>query len=105
MPSPMPSPMPETPAARPVRAPRRRVDGVFVLDKPVGLTSNAALQRARRLFEAEKAGHTGTLDPLASGLLPLCFGDATKFAQALLDSDKEYVATVRLGRATDTGDS
>ena len=97
--------IPATPAARPVRAPRRRVDGVFVLDKPVGLTSNAALQRARRLFAAEKAGHTGTLDPLASGLLPLCFGDATKFAQALLDSDKEYVATVRLGRATDTGDS
>jgi tRNA pseudouridine55 synthase len=97
--------MPETPVARPVRAPRRRVDGVFVLDKPVGLTSNAALQRARRLYAAEKAGHTGTLDPLASGLLPLCFGDATKFAQALLDSDKEYVATVRLGIATTTGDS
>jgi tRNA pseudouridine55 synthase len=101
----MSAPLPETVAPRPVRAPRRRVDGVFVLDKPVGLTSNAALQRARRLFAAEKAGHTGTLDPLASGLLPLCFGDATKFAQALLDSDKEYVATVRLGIATTTGDS
>ena len=60
---------------------RRRVDGVLLLDKPAGLTSNAALQRAKRLYRAEKAGHTGTLDPLASGLLPLCFGDATKFAQ------------------------
>jgi tRNA pseudouridine55 synthase len=88
-----------------VRTPRRRVDGVVVLDKPVGLSSNAALQRARRLYAAAKAGHTGTLDPLASGLLPLCFGDATKFAQALIDSDKEYVATVRLGIATTTGDS
>jgi tRNA pseudouridine55 synthase len=101
----MSAPFPETVAPRPVRAPRRRVDGVIVLDKPVGLTSNAALQRARRLYAAEKAGHTGTLDPLASGLLPLCFGDATKFAQALLDSDKEYVATVRMGIGTTTGDS
>jgi len=92
-------------AGRPARAPRRRVDGVLVLDKPAGLSSNAALQRARRAFAAEKAGHTGTLDPAASGLLPLCFGDATKFAQALLDSDKEYVATVRFGRATTTGDA
>lgn len=85
--------------------PRRRVDGVLVLDKPPGLSSNAALQRARRLYAAEKAGHTGTLDPAASGLLPICFGDATKFAQALLDSDKEYVATVRFGVATSTGDA
>ena len=84
---------------------RRRVDGVLLLDKPVGLTSNAALQRAKRLYRAEKAGHTGTLDPLASGLLPLCFGDATKFAQLLLDARKEYVATVRFGIATSTGDS
>jgi tRNA pseudouridine55 synthase len=90
---------------RPPRAPRRRLDGVLVLDKPSGLSSNAALQRARRAFAAEKAGHTGTLDPMASGLLPVCFGDATKFAQALLDSDKEYVATVRLGIATTTGDT
>jgi tRNA pseudouridine55 synthase len=87
------------------RLSRRRVDGVLLLDKPPGLTSNAALQRAKRLYRAEKAGHTGTLDPLASGLLPLCFGDATKFAQSLLDARKEYVATVRFGIATSTGDS
>jgi tRNA pseudouridine55 synthase len=85
--------------------PRRRVDGVLLLDKPRGLSSNAALQRARRLFAAQKAGHTGTLDPLASGLLPLCFGEATKFAQALLEGSKEYVATIRFGRATTTGDA
>jgi tRNA pseudouridine55 synthase len=85
--------------------PRRRVDGVLLLDKPSGLSSNAALQRAKRLYGAEKAGHTGTLDPLASGLLPLCFGDATKFAQVLLDARKEYVATVRFGVATSTGDA
>jgi tRNA pseudouridine55 synthase len=78
---------------------------VLLLDKPSGLSSNAALQRAKRLYAAEKAGHTGTLDPLASGLLPLCFGDATKFAQALLNAGKEYVATVRFGIATATGDA
>jgi tRNA pseudouridine55 synthase len=87
------------------RPPRRRVDGVLLLDKPHGLSSNSALQHARRLYAAEKAGHTGTLDPLASGLLPVCFGDATKFAQAILDAAKEYVATVRLGVATSTGDA
>ena len=75
------------------RAPRRRVDGVLLLDKPHGLSSNAALQWAKRIFAAEKAGHTGTLDPLATGLLPLCFGEATKFAHALLDARKEYLAT------------
>jgi tRNA pseudouridine55 synthase len=91
--------------ASPAASPRRRVDGVLLLDKPSGLSSNAALQRAKRLFQAEKAGHTGTLDPLASGLLPLCFGEATKFAQALLDARKEYVATVRFGIATTTGDA
>lgn len=90
---------------RPARTPRRRVDGILLLDKPAGITSNAALQRARRVLQAEKAGHTGTLDPLASGLLPLCFGDATKFAQQLLDARKEYVATVVLGRSTTTGDA
>ncbi len=90
---------------RPARAPRRRVDGILLLDKPAGITSNAALQRARRVLQAEKAGHTGTLDPLASGLLPLCFGDATKFAQQLLDARKEYLATVLLGRSTTTGDA
>ena len=88
-----------------VRAPRRRVDGVLLLDKPRGLSSNAARQRARRLLAAEKGGHTGTLDPLATGLLPLCFGEATKFAHALLDARKEYLATVAFGVATDTGDA
>jgi tRNA pseudouridine55 synthase len=83
---------------------RRALDGVLLLDKPVGATSNAVLQRTRWLFAAEKAGHTGTLDPFASGLLPLCFGDATKFAQALLDATKSYVATVHLGVGTTTGD-
>ena len=87
------------------RAPRRRVGGVLLLDKPAGISSNAALQRARRALEAEKAGHTGTLDPLASGLLPLCFGEATKFSRFLLDADKRYVATVRFGVATDTQDA
>jgi tRNA pseudouridine55 synthase len=84
---------------------RRLVDGVLLLDKPSGLSSNAALQRARRAFDAEKAGHTGTLDPLASGLLPLCFGEATKFAQFLLDATKRYTATVRFGITTATGDA
>jgi tRNA pseudouridine55 synthase len=87
---------------------RRRgtaVDCVLLLDKPSGISSNAALQRARRAFEAQKAGHTGTLDPLASGLLPLCFGEATKFAQFLLDAHKRYRATVRFGVATDTLDA
>jgi tRNA pseudouridine55 synthase len=94
-----------TPRVEAGRLPRRRVDGMLLLDKPTGLTSNAALQRAKRLFRAEKAGHTGTLDPLASGLLPLCFGEATKFAQSLLHGRKEYIATVRFGIATSTGDS
>jgi tRNA pseudouridine55 synthase len=91
--------------ARRARQPRRAVHGVLLLDKPVGLTSNAALQQARRLLRAEKAGHTGTLDPLASGLLPLCFGAATKFAQASLDADKAYRATLALGVTTRTGDA
>ena len=89
--------------ARPPRPPRRRVDGVLLLDKPLGLSSNAALQRAKRLLAAEKAGHTGTLDPLATGLLPLCFGEATKFAHTLLDARKEYVATAALRRRDDDG--
>lgn len=83
----------------------RQVDGVLLLDKPVGLTSNDALQRARRLFSAAKGGHTGTLDPLASGLLPLCFGEATKFSADLLDADKTYEAILRLGITTDSGDA
>ncbi|MBE7418113.1 MAG: tRNA pseudouridine(55) synthase TruB [Ideonella sp.] len=83
---------------------RRAVHGVLLLDKPVGMTSNHALQRAKRALRAEKAGHTGTLDPLASGLLPLCFGAATKFAQACLDADKHYRATLTLGERTASGD-
>jgi len=92
-------------AAPHARTPRRRVDGVLLLDKPLGLSSNAALQQAKRLYAAEKAGHTGTLDPLATGLLPICFGEATKFAQSLLDADKAYIAAVRFGIATTTGDA
>lgn len=83
---------------------KRAISGVLLLDKPIGISSNTALQQARRLFHAEKAGHTGVLDPLASGLLPVCFGEATKFAQYLLDSDKAYSATLKLGEATTTGD-
>jgi len=84
---------------------KERVDGVLLLDKPVGISSNAALQRARRTLGAAKAGHTGTLDPLASGLLPLAFGESTKFSQSLLDADKAYEAIVRLGVTTTTGDA
>ena len=83
----------------------RRVDGVLLLDKPGGMTSNAALQSARRLFSAAKAGHTGTLDPLATGLLPVCFGEATKFSADLLDADKTYEADLLFGVTTDTGDA
>ena len=78
---------------------------MLLLDKPTGMTSNTALQVARRLFNADKAGHTGTLDPLATGLLPLCFGEATKFAGELLDADKAYRATLRLGVTTDSADA
>ena len=90
-------------AQRP-RTPKRAVHGVLLLDKPLGLSSNDALQKAKRLLHAEKAGHTGTLDPLASGLLPLCFGAATKFSQTSLDADKRYSATLTLGQTTTTGD-
>jgi len=83
----------------------KQVDGVLLLDKPLGMSSNDALQKARRLFSAAKGGHTGTLDPLATGLLPLCFGEATKFSADLLDADKTYVATLKLGVATDSGDA
>jgi tRNA pseudouridine55 synthase len=86
------------------RIPRRPVHGVLLLDKPLGLSSNDALQKVKRLYRAEKAGHTGTLDPLASGLLPLCFGAATKFAQVSLDADKRYLATLKLGETTVGGD-
>ena len=84
---------------------KRDISGVLLLDKPVGVTSNGALQHAKRLFRAAKAGHTGILDPLASGLLPICFGEATKFSQFLTDADKSYDATMRLGEITDTGDA
>lgn len=83
----------------------KQVDGVLLLDKPIGLTSNDALQKARRLFSAAKGGHTGTLDPLATGLLPLCFGEATKFSADLLDADKTYEAVIKLGVTTDSGDA
>ena len=83
----------------------KQVDGVLLLDKPLGMTSNDALQKARRLFSAAKGGHTGTLDPLATGLLPLCFGEATKFSADLLDADKTYEAVLKLGVTTDSGDA
>jgi tRNA pseudouridine55 synthase len=89
-------------ATRPLR---RAVHGVLVLDKPVGPSSTQALSAAKRLFGALKAGHGGTLDPMASGILPVLFGEATKFAQQGLDADKTYVATVALGQQTDTGDA
>jgi tRNA pseudouridine55 synthase len=91
-------------ALRRPRAARRDVHGVLLLDKPLGWSSNDALQKAKGLFRARKAGHTGTLDPLASGLLPICFGAATKFAGASLDADKAYRATLALGVTTSTGD-
>jgi tRNA pseudouridine55 synthase len=84
---------------------RDLVDGVLLLDKPVGFSSNDALIKAKRVLNAKKAGHTGTLDPFATGLLPLCFGEATKFSQDLLESDKTYDTTVHLGQTTDTGDT
>jgi len=91
-------------AQRP-RIVRRPLHGVLLLDKPLGLSSNDALQKVKRLLRAEKAGHTGTLDPLATGLLPLCFGAATKFAQISLDADKAYRATLKLGQTTSTADA
>jgi len=87
------------------KIPKRPVNGVLILNKPQGFTSNQALQKVRWLFNAEKAGHTGSLDPLATGVLPLCFGEATKFSQFLLDSDKTYCATILFGKRSDTGDS
>jgi tRNA pseudouridine55 synthase len=84
---------------------RRALHGVLLLDKPLGLSSNDALQKAKWLLRAEKAGHTGTLDPLATGLLPLCFGAATKFSQVSLDADKAYTATLKLGITTSTADA
>ena len=83
---------------------RRNVNGILLLDKSIGITSNGALQRMKYLFQAKKAGHTGSLDPLATGMLPLCFGEATKFSQFLLDSNKTYFVTAQLGITTTTGD-
>ncbi|MCX7120868.1 MAG: tRNA pseudouridine(55) synthase TruB [Gammaproteobacteria bacterium] len=82
-----------------------RLNGIFLLDKPIGISSNGALQKVKRLFNAKKAGHTGSLDPLATGMLPICFGDATKFSQYLLDSDKTYLVTMQLGVRTNTSDA
>lgn len=83
----------------------RQVDGILLLDKPPQMTSNGALQIIKRLFKAKKAGHTGSLDPIATGMLPLCFGEATKFSQFLLESDKRYHVVAKLGIETNTGDS
>jgi len=83
----------------------RPVSGLFLLDKPQGLSSNSTLQRVKHLYGAAKAGHTGALDPLATGLLPICLGEATKFSQYLLDSDKRYLTTAKLGQRTDTCDA
>src|SRR5260221_14379346 len=84
---------------------RRSINGILLLDKPEGLTSNGALQRVKRLFAAKKAGHTGSLDPLATGMLPICFGEATKFSQYLLEADKTYLVSAKLGVRTTTGDA
>lgn len=86
------------------RRPRRPVSGILLLDKPLGLSSNAALQRVRHLYQADRAGHTGSLDPLATGVLPICLGEATKLSGVLLESDKSYRAQARLGARTSTGD-
>ena len=83
----------------------RPVHGILLLDKPLGMTSNRILQQVKRLFDAQKAGHTGSLDPLATGLLPLCFGEATKVSGFLLDADKAYLGTIKLGETTQTGDA
>lgn len=83
----------------------RSIDGIVVLDKAIGISSNRALQEVKRIFDAQKAGHTGSLDPLATGVLPLCLGEATKVSQFLLDSDKKYRARLKLGIRTDSGDS
>ena len=84
---------------------KRNINGVLLLDKPLGFSSNQALQKVKWLYQAAKAGHTGTLDPLATGLLPICLGEATKFAQYVTDADKTYIATIKLGATTTTGDA
>ncbi|QSX38115.1 tRNA pseudouridine(55) synthase TruB [Shewanella sedimentimangrovi] len=87
------------------RSKGRAIDGIVLLDKPTGMSSNFALQRVKRLYNASKAGHTGALDPLATGMLPVCLGEATKFSSHLLDADKRYLVTAKLGERTDTSDS
>lgn len=87
------------------KRPKKNINGILLLDKPLGFSSNQALQKIKWLLQAAKAGHTGTLDPLATGLLPLCFGEATKFAHYLTEADKTYVATLKLGAVTTTGDA
>lgn len=87
-----------------LRSKGRVIDGILLLDKPKGMTSNAALQAVKRLYDARKAGHTGSLDPLASGMLPICLGEATKFSQFLLEADKQYQVIAKLGIRTTTGD-
>jgi tRNA pseudouridine55 synthase len=87
------------------KRPKKPINGILLLDKPLGFSSNQALQKVKWLLQAAKAGHTGTLDPLATGLLPLCFGEATKFAHYLTDADKTYIATLKLGATTTTGDA
>ncbi len=104
-PKPKPAPTPDDGEGSVYESRRRSVDGILLLDKPLGLSSNAALQIVKRLYNAEKAGHTGSLDPLASGLLPICLGEATKLGAYLLDADKRYRARVRLGTATASGDA
>ncbi len=84
---------------------KRKINGILLLDKPIGYSSNQALQKIKWLFQAAKAGHTGTLDPLATGLLPICLGEATKFAQHVTDAEKTYIANVRFGIKTTTGDA
>jgi tRNA pseudouridine55 synthase len=97
--------MTAVPAAERTPAARRDVDGIVLLDKPIGLTSNQALQRVKRLFRAGKAGHSGSLDPLASGMLPICLGQATKVSSFVLDSDKVYRVRLSIGSRTTTGDT
>ena len=99
------APVSNSPVPNRVKPARRPLDGVLLLDKSGGITSNGALQQARRLFNARKAGHTGTLDPMATGLLPVCFGEATKFSADLLHANKTYDAVIELGSVTDTGDA
>jgi tRNA pseudouridine55 synthase len=87
------------------RPPGLPIHGILLLDKAIHISSNGALQQVKRLFNARKAGHTGSLDPLASGMLPICFGEATKFSQFLLDADKHYFVIAKLGEKTNTGDA